>query len=65
MLQSCELCDVFTCVGLIDCIVLLGRSFYSSDRFADIPFPPSEDWEAATGKVREIRFHNANGKICD
>jgi hypothetical protein len=27
------------------------RSFYSSDRFADIPFPPSEDWEAATGKV--------------
>lgn len=26
-------------------------SFYSSDRFADIPFPPSEDWEAATGEV--------------
>ena len=27
------------------------RSFYTSDRFADIPFPPSEDWEAATGEV--------------
>jgi len=26
-------------------------SFYSSDRFADIPFPPSEDWEAATGQI--------------
>ena len=26
-------------------------SFYSSDRFADIPFPTSEDWEAATGMV--------------
>lgn len=27
------------------------RSFYSSARFADIPFPPTEDWEAATGAV--------------
>ena len=27
------------------------RSFYSSSRFADIPIPPSEDWEAATGMV--------------
>ena len=26
-------------------------SFYTSSRFADIPFPPSEDWEAATGEV--------------
>ena len=26
-------------------------SFYSSERFADIPFPTSEDWEAATGEV--------------
>ena len=26
-------------------------SFYSSDRFADIPFPTSEDWEVATGMV--------------
>ena len=26
-------------------------SFYTSSRFADIPFPPSEDWEAATGVV--------------
>ena len=26
-------------------------SFYSSSRFADIPIPPSEDWESATGKV--------------
>ena len=24
---------------------------YPSDRFADIPIPPSEDWEAATGEV--------------
>jgi hypothetical protein len=27
------------------------RSFYSSSRFADIPIPPTEDWEAATGDV--------------
>ena len=27
------------------------RSFYTSDRFADVPIPPSEDWEAATGEV--------------
>jgi hypothetical protein len=26
-------------------------SFYSSKRFADIPIPPSEDWESATGAV--------------
>mmetsp|Transcript_32418 Transcript_32418/g.30923 ORF Transcript_32418/g.30923 Transcript_32418/m.30923 type:complete len:527 (+) Transcript_32418:216-1796(+) len=26
-------------------------SFYTSDRFADIAIPPSEDWEAATGEV--------------
>ena len=26
-------------------------SFYTSSRFADIPIPPSEDWEAATGLI--------------
>lgn len=26
-------------------------SFYTSSRFADIPFPTSEDWESATGGV--------------
>ena len=32
------------------------RSFYSSSRFADIPIPPSEDWEAATGQVYPSSF---------
>ena len=31
-------------------------SFYTSDRFADIPLPPSEDWEAATGEVYPPTF---------
>lgn len=31
-------------------------SFYSSSRFADIPIPPSEDWEAATGQVFPATF---------
>ena len=31
-------------------------SFYSSDRFADIPIPPSEDWEAVTGGVFPSSF---------
>eukprot|EP00611_Tribonema_gayanum_P020467 TRINITY_DN3738_c0_g4_i2.p1 TRINITY_DN3738_c0_g4~~TRINITY_DN3738_c0_g4_i2.p1 ORF type:complete len:731 (-),score=261.28 TRINITY_DN3738_c0_g4_i2:127-2268(-) len=38
-------------------------SFYCSDRFADIPFPPSEDWEAAVGKVYPKTFtHKYNSK---
>jgi hypothetical protein len=32
--------------------VCVYRSFYSSKRFADVPIPPTEDWEAATGMVR-------------
>jgi hypothetical protein len=32
------------------------RSFYSSKRFADVPIPPTEDWEAATGMVRSLRL---------
>ena len=32
------------------------RSFYLSKRFADIPIPPTEDWEAATGKVYPSSF---------
>eukprot|EP00903_Cladosiphon_okamuranus_P011737 g11035.t1 len=36
-------------------------SFYCSERFADIPFPTSEDWEAATGKVFPKSFsHQVN-----
>ena len=35
---------------------ILYRSFYSSSRFADIPIPPSEDWEAATGQVYPSSF---------
>jgi hypothetical protein len=31
-------------------------SFYCSDRFADVPFPTSEDWEAATGMVYPKTF---------
>lgn len=31
----------------------LYRSFYSSSRFADIPIPPTEDWESATGMVSQ------------
>jgi hypothetical protein len=31
-------------------------SFYSSKRFADIPIPPSEDWESATGAVFPSSF---------
>eukprot|EP01038_Epipyxis_sp_PR26KG_P014521 gene14521-19494_t len=41
-------------------------SFYSSDRFADIPIPPSEDWEAATGAVFPASFvhsYDTEGKI--
>lgn len=34
-------------------------SFYSSNRFADIPLPSSEDWEAATGKVFPASFGNS------
>ncbi|CAM9418569.1 unnamed protein product [Discosporangium mesarthrocarpum] len=35
-------------------------SFYCSDRFADIPFPTSEDWEAATGKVFPRSFFHSH-----
>uniref|UniRef100_A0A7S3JW67 Glycosyl transferase CAP10 domain-containing protein n=1 Tax=Aureoumbra lagunensis TaxID=44058 RepID=A0A7S3JW67_9STRA len=31
-------------------------SFYCSDRFADIPWPPSEDWEAAVGLILPPSF---------
>lgn len=39
----------------------LHRSFYSSDRFADIPIPPTEDWEAATGCVYPASFKYSRG----
>ncbi|KAJ8601550.1 hypothetical protein CTAYLR_005230 [Chrysophaeum taylorii] len=31
-------------------------SFYCSDRFSDIPWPPSEDWEAAIGTIMPPSF---------
>lgn len=31
-------------------------SFYCSDRFADLPWPPSEDWEAAIGTILPPSF---------
>lgn len=34
-------------------------SFYCSDRFADLPFPTSEDWEAATGMVYPKTFSHS------
>lgn len=37
-------------------------SFYTSDRFADIPLPPSEDWEAATGEVYPPTFIHQSDK---
>ena len=39
------------CEDILICHMCMCRSFYTSDRFADIPIPPSEDWEAATGEV--------------
>lgn len=34
-------------------------------RFADIPFPTSEDWEAATGKVFPKTFsHTVRRRVC-
>jgi hypothetical protein len=33
-------------------------SFYCSHRFADLPFPTSEDWEAATGMVYPKSFYH-------
>lgn len=52
-LQFCKLL-----LSLSDCptfssfvLIFSFRSFYSSERFADIPIPPTEDWEAATGEV--------------
>jgi len=35
-------------------------SFYTSSRFADIPMPPSEDWEAATGEIFPPTFKLEN-----
>lgn len=38
-------------------------SFYTSERFSDIAFPPSEDWEAATGMVFPSSFfHSFNNE---
>lgn len=42
------------------------RSFYSSERFADVPIPPTEDWEAATGEVFPGSFkhsYSQDGKL--
>ena len=40
-------------------------SFYTSQRFADIPLPPSEDWEAATGELFPVSFSYSvnNGEV--
>eukprot|EP00606_Chrysophyceae_sp_TOSAG23-5_P000339 GSChrysophyteH2.ASY1.ANO1.1208.1 assembled CDS len=32
-------------------------SFYTSQRFADIPMPPSEDWESACGEIFPPSLH--------
>ncbi|KAL4151888.1 hypothetical protein PRNP1_008825 [Phytophthora ramorum] len=39
-------------------------SFYVSKRFADIPFPCSEDWEAATGLVFPQSFKHTHCDQC-
>ncbi|RLN89447.1 hypothetical protein BBJ28_00013828, partial [Nothophytophthora sp. Chile5] len=39
-------------------------SFYVSKRFADIPFPCSEDWEAATGLVFPQSFRHTHCDKC-
>ncbi|KAG3243710.1 hypothetical protein PI124_g11468 [Phytophthora idaei] len=39
-------------------------SFYVSKRFADIPFPCSEDWEAATGLVFPQSFRHTHCDRC-
>ncbi|DAZ95914.1 TPA: hypothetical protein N0F65_012625 [Lagenidium giganteum] len=39
-------------------------SFYISKRFADIPFPCSEDWEAATGLVFPQSFRHTHCEKC-
>ncbi|EQC28953.1 hypothetical protein SDRG_13290 [Saprolegnia diclina VS20] len=39
-------------------------SFYISNRFADIPFPCSEDWEAATGLVFPPSFQHTHCHHC-
>ncbi|RLN14778.1 hypothetical protein BBO99_00002117 [Phytophthora kernoviae] len=39
-------------------------SFYVSRRFADIPFPCSEDWEAATGLVFPQSFRHTHCDQC-
>ncbi|ETV78772.1 hypothetical protein, variant 1 [Aphanomyces astaci] len=40
-------------------------SFYISNRFADIPFPCSEDWEAATGLVFPPSFIHTHCNKCN
>jgi len=37
-------------------------SFYLSKRFADIPIPPTEDWETATGKIYPASFKYSIGE---
>jgi hypothetical protein len=37
-------------------------SFYTSNRFSDIPLPPSEDWEAATGEMFPVTFSSSVGE---
>ncbi|CAI5736565.1 unnamed protein product [Peronospora destructor] len=39
-------------------------SFYVSKRFADIPFPCSEDWEAATGLIFPQSFRHTHCDQC-
>lgn len=40
-------------------------SFYCSPRFADLPVPPSEDWEAATGLVYAGTFRHTINEAGD
>lgn len=53
---SCATANLSHYASLIHaCTVCRHSSFYSSKRFADVPIPPTEDWEAATGMVRKGR----------
>jgi hypothetical protein len=54
MHPSCECCcdnSIHIHIYLVNAYILVFSSYYSSERFADIPIPPTEDWEAATGEV--------------
>ncbi|KAF1795262.1 Lipopolysaccharide-modifying protein [Phytophthora cactorum] len=44
--------------------VCTDHEFYVSKRFADIPFPCSEDWEAATGLVFPQSFRHTHCDRC-